>query len=258
MSMTDNSPQIFILGAQRSGTTEMANLMMQVLGYAGDVESHLWPSVDAAWRSLDSALERIGGKNVPAYPHFTIGKVGLEEVKAAFATTLSDIYTARFGSAWIDKTPGPEMVEAVPCIATFFPKAKFIFMRRRGIENVLSKQRRFPKRPFLECCNEWSETMSTWWCQRSRIAGRYIEIEQAAMSHVPEETAANLGAFLGFDDQMTRSVAEFFQKTRSEQTQADTGNRTTSLIDTGWTEAQKEAFIKNCAATMIIYGYRFE
>ena len=101
--------------------------------------------------------------------------------------------------------------------------------------------------------------MSAWWRQRSGIAGRYVEIEQAAMSWAPEETAAKLGAFLGIDDQVTLiSVGEFLKETRSEQTQFDTGERTISLSDTGWTEAQKEVFIKNCAAMMILYEYRFE
>ena len=104
----------------------MFSLLTKVLGYKGDVESHLWPSVVSAWHELDEAVQRMGGEQSPAFQHFTIGKAGLKATKQKFAEVVLNIYEEKFGPRWVDKTPGAEMIYAVEAIAETLPNAKFI------------------------------------------------------------------------------------------------------------------------------------
>jgi hypothetical protein len=258
MTMSVSAGQVIVLGAQRSGTTEIFNVLTKVLGYAGDVESHLWPSVAAAWREIDQAVIRMGGENTAAFKHFTIGRVGLDTVKSGFAQSMVALCEKRFGPRWVDKTPGPEMICAAPVLARTLPNAKFLFMRRRGIENVLSKQRRFPGRDFKVACTEWAEAMRAWLDQRDALKGRAIEIDQMDMALKPSVVAAALARLLGCKEAEEEALATYLAQTRSEQTSAILTHRTLSLAETGWTPAQQRIFMDHCAAMMAAYNYSFE
>jgi hypothetical protein len=256
--LADTSDQVIILGSQRSGTTELFNLFTKALGYSGDVESHLWPAVGAAWRELDSAAVRMGGPISPAYKAFTLGKIGPDIVKAKLAEVVVDIYRERFGRRWVDKTPGPEMVNAVPALAATFPSAKFIFLRRRGIENVLSQTRRFPKRPFRLACQEWSESMRAWSVHRDIVQGRYLEIDQMNMALYPIAVAHDIASLLNLSIAEETSISSYLEETRAEQTRTIDSSRTLSLEDTRWSPAQCQMFIERCAPMMATYGYSLE
>lgn len=45
---------------------------------------------------------------------------------------------------WVDKTPDPRMIKCVPRLKRAWPNAKFIFVKRRGIENLESRIKKFP------------------------------------------------------------------------------------------------------------------
>ena len=251
-------PQLFIVGSQRSGTTQMFNLFNKVVGYHGDGESHLWSSMHACWDTLDESVAGMGGTSSPAYQGFTIGKVGVDHIKSEMAAVLINIYTARFGDQWIDKTPGVKMIKAIPMLSKIFPDAKFIFMKRRGIENVMSKQRRFKKQPLQIACSEWADSMRAWTYVRKAVQGRYIEIDQQAMAISPNEVALQLCTFLGSDNTLTQKAAYFLENARSEQTSQGVQARTLALCDTGWNDEEQSLFIETCAAMMVSYGYSFE
>ncbi|MFI3154964.1 MAG: sulfotransferase [Methylococcaceae bacterium] len=251
-------PQIFILGSQRSGTTEMFNLLTKIIGYSGDVECHLWPSMQACWDTLDESVAGMGGRSSPAYKAFTIGKVGVENIRNEIAAALTGIYTKQFGPQWIDKTPGVKMIKAVPMLSEIFPESKFIFMKRRGIENVMSKQRRFKGQPLQVACSEWADSMRAWRHVRERVEGRYIEIDQQAMATSPHDVALQLCTFLGGDISLTQKAASFLENTRSEQTSQGSQARTLALPDTGWNDEEQALFIETCASMMVSYGYSFD
>jgi len=47
-----------------------------------------------------------------------------------------------FSSAhWVDKTPNLDIVRSADILYRIWPEAKFIYMKRRGIENVMSRLR---------------------------------------------------------------------------------------------------------------------
>lgn len=258
MSQNFIAPQIFVLGSQRSGTTEMFNLLTKVIGYRGDIESHLWPAIKACWDTLDESVAKMGGASSPAYKAFTIGKIGVENIKNEIASVLVDIYAKKFGHQWIDKTPGTKMIEAVPILREIFPDSKFIFMKRRGIENVMSKQRRFKGQSLEVACTEWADCMRKWSNVRTLIEDRYIEIDQQNMAISPNEVALQLCAFLEGDVSLTQKIASFLGNTRSEQTSQGFQTRTLALSDTGWSDKEQILFLEICASMMVHYGYSFE
>jgi len=49
-----------------------------------------------------------------------------------------DVVRQLFGSGhWIDKTPSSEMIRLAPTLRELWPNSRFIFMKRRGIENII-------------------------------------------------------------------------------------------------------------------------
>ncbi|MEO7026879.1 MAG: sulfotransferase [Caulobacteraceae bacterium] len=249
---------IIILGSQRSGTTEMSRLFTKVLGYAGEGEGHLWPAIMMAWQELDTTVKKIGGVKSKAYSQFTIGRFGVGKVKRRLSSALAAMYEEELGPKWVDKTPGVQMVRAAPMLKDALPGVRFVFMHRRGIENVLSKQRRFPNRPFARACEEWGETMSAWLDVRDSVAEQSIEIDQMTMATVPDQTARDLCAFLGEDGEVETAVRAYLSETRSEQTSAVSAGQAISLSETNWSAEQVRIFCDKCAPMMAMFGYQMD
>src|ERR1700691_4163884 len=87
------------------------------------------------------------------------------------------------------------MIYAAPVFTQMWPSAVFVFAKRRAIENILSRTRKFPSVPFKDHCASWSEAMSAW--RSVRDGGvQAIEVDQFDLAHHPAREAERLGAFL--------------------------------------------------------------
>ena len=109
---------------------------------------------------------------------------------------------------WFDKTPDPGMILAGPIIQQLWPGSGFVFAKRRGIENVISRVKKFPGESFENHCAGWAGTMRVWRKVRELLPpGCFIEIEQRDMIEKPEVTAQSLCAFLQVYEDRFRSSA---------------------------------------------------
>jgi hypothetical protein len=107
--MPSTGKNLFILGAQRSGTTKLAELVKQFFGYSGDLEGH-------SFRYLAHAIEdgqQIGRLIPPGAYDFHA--VGHDAIEREMTLAIFRLVRARFdGENWLDKTPDPGMVTAAP------------------------------------------------------------------------------------------------------------------------------------------------
>jgi hypothetical protein len=147
------------------------------------------------------------------------------------------------------------MIEAMPILLELWPDAKFIFAKRRGIENVVSRVQKFPARDFGYHCRDWAKNMSAW----RRMCGRFpdlpgIDVDQRDISDSPAATAALIAEFLGMPDSARAKMATRFQNSRPQQTGPETTSRVLLLAETGWSD-ELEKFHRLCGREMDAYGY---
>ena len=146
-----NSEQhpVFVLGAKRSGTSAIAQALLRSGRYAGQEEGHLL--------GLAGRLIELVGQ------HYEINEAEVVEQRNSFITRVPEKYFTDFikgvfahlaqsafpSGYWLDKTPDASMVRITPLLKDIWPNAKFVFMKRRGVEHSASRARpNFPTARF--------------------------------------------------------------------------------------------------------------
>ncbi len=247
---------VFILGAARSGTSAMAQGLLKCGIYGGFEEGHFLWMIRRFLLTIHAFYEDNGEDALPV--RFTLlsrvpAQHMVDAVRAAFVSSMGQLFP---DGKWLDKTPRPEMIEAAPVMQELWPNARFIFMRRRGLENVYSRLTKFPTISFKEHCQDWARNMEVWLRVRDLLGGAPMEIEQLAVALEPERTAQEVAAFLGLDQVASRHLAKAFASDRPEVTTKHFG--TAMQIDRlGWTDQQIYTFRKECGPMMAAYGYSY-
>lgn len=248
---------LFIVGAKRSGTTAMLRACKTVLGYSGSVEGHVWQSLSVLKTHFRDLIRDFGGEDVKGIQGFSVITMRHDDLIGTYAALLWERHVAMYGDGpLVDKTPDPAMIRACPVIKHHIPDARFIFMKRRGIENVLSRGRRFPEQPFEAACKAWAQSMEAWLYVRERLGGDYLEIDRRDLLVDPLRTAAAIAKFL--DAGPTDKLAQFFTQTFAEATTPAQSTDYIALDKADWTDEQKNIFAETCGAAMRCFGYEME
>jgi hypothetical protein len=234
--------RIFVLGSPRSGTSQLGATLAACLSLAWTGEAHAAPRFAAA-------AEQLGGD--PTSPNeFVRSLCAWNFRRLAIDAARRGYFFIHSSSSFLDKTPGVAMVRAAPFMAECFPDAKFVFIRRHPIANIVSRMARFGGE-FEEHCNDWATTMQEWMRVRPLLPN-YLDLEQEEMASAPDHVAARLAQFLGRSDllgELSASLStSFIERT-------GTGGGCMSLSQTTWTEEQKARFTSICDVTMRAFGY---
>jgi hypothetical protein len=136
-------------------------------------------------------------------------------------------------------------------MAECFPDAKFIFIRRHPIANIVSRMARFGGN-FEQHCNDWAATMQEWMRVRPLLQN-HLELEQEEMAVSPEQVAARLAQFLARPDQLEPFTSSL---TTGCLEKTGAGTNCMSLAQTNWTREQKLGFQSICDLTMRNFGYQ--
>jgi hypothetical protein len=195
------------------------------------------------------------GEETLASRDTTLARIPKEYFMRAIANNFKDLIPNLWKNKhWVDKTPNGKMISASPLFLHLWPNAKFIFMKRRPLENIASRMRKFPQLSFETHCIDWASVMTAWTATKYELGASAIEVEQFELAVRPEQTAARLIAFL----QLPPSAAGVFRQTllverpeRTSQTFADP--LTFKQVD--WTDGQRSVFQKICGPLLLEYGY---
>jgi hypothetical protein len=240
--------QVFIVGSPRSGTSITFYAMRKVMQLPGLGESHVFPIFQRMIHDFYRyATEFSENKEVLAH------NLDTRLFKNSLFNYIRELYARVYaGNRWVDKTPGGEGVRGIPLIMDAFPDAKIIIARRTGIETVNSIRKKFSL-PFDHACNIWTvaakETM-----QIRQLGIGVLEVDQFDMTNNPINTGQRLSSFLGHPEKAAE-MAEFFASTRTDQLSKHDWSRRVTLDDAGWTDAEKEMFVKICGPMMQAFGY---
>ena len=248
---------VFVLGAGRSGTTAMAQALVRATRYLGYEEGYILDLVGSLTacvrrhyedRRQEWAVRR--DTMIAAVPqHFFehhINRMFIELSRSLFP-----------GGYWVDKTPRYESITAAPLLRQIWPQARFIYMRRRGIENILSRIRKFPSESFESDCEDWSTSMHTWISVRPGLAGVALEVDQLALANRPTNIARAVASLLGLDADELATLSEVLRVNRPQRTGERFG-AVTPLSNTGWTEDQRDIFLEVCGPMMDSFGYSID
>jgi hypothetical protein len=135
-----------------------------------------------------------------------------------------------------------------------WPNARFIYMRRRGLENLDSRLRKFPGLDFEAQCREWALSVQGWYAIVDSLGSAAIEIDQLYMAQNPAQVAVALSGFLDLPASALDRVAQALAFDHPERTGERFG-AAAELSDLAWPSGYLETFRSVCGEAMRLAGY---
>jgi hypothetical protein len=246
---------VFVVGSPRSGTSMLAHLLISA-GYSGFREGNFLGLLRHIERLLGNYFNWFGTDN----PEVLMSRIDREELLADIA----ELFRRRLEkehpiAPWFDKSGNPEVIELIPTLVQMWPSARFVFAKRRSIENIVSRLKKFPEHPFEYHCRDWAKNMSAWRAVRAALPDlACIEVEQQDMVKHPAVVAAELGELLGLPPDRQAGLIKIMGSERPQQTTAGSTERVMSLASTGWSPADVDLFLTHCKAEMDAFGYTLD
>lgn len=246
------SPAIFIVGSPRSGTTVVGNSLRKVLdAEAGFGESHLLPLAGEVVKTVAEFHQSSGAAAIPGMMlHHVNPHLLAEQMLSVIKRQYSNLFAQ---GCILDKTPGGAMIRALPDIQRLWPEARIIFVKRRGIENVVSRLKKFPEVDFKSHCSQWKNCMNAWDWVKGGLVNK-IEVDQFDVLTQPVLVAKRLGDFLDLPSVQISALERHFSSDKPEQTRS-VSHSALSINNVNWNNEQKSFFIQHCAENLERWGY---
>ena len=248
---------VFVTGSVRSGTSALTDVLRDV-GYHGWGEGHFLSLIHYIEAAVDQHFKTFG---LPPDPEVMLGNIDRLELKRklfeTFRTLANESNYAE--GPWFDKTPDPGMIEAIPIVRELWPVSVIVFLKRRGIENVISRMKKFPGDSFESHCVGWAGSMAAWRKTRQQLPPEcFIEVEQRDMIQRPAPTTRSLCEFLQVDESAVPAACKVMSTPGPQESEKGSASKTLSLAESGWTVEQTETFLKHCESEMKEFGYTMD
>ena len=244
---------VFVLGSARSGTSALAQGLLGATRYVGHEEGHLLDIVPEITKTIGDHYARRGEEwSERATMISSVPQVYFENfLRQMFVDLARRLFPS---GRWIDKTPRVSMITAAIELRTIWPNARFVYMRRRGLENIRSRLIKFPTVSFEAHCLDWEHSLAEWRRVRSSLAGAAIEVDQNLLAREPERVAGEIGELLELSDAERMRLAASFRNEWPERSAAHS-DAPPSIHTIGWTVEQREMFGAVCSGAMHAFGY---
>lgn len=244
---------VFIVGSPRSGTSLLCHALKSAAGYQGFAEGQVFSLIFPLMRALEQHYA--GVKSVANHPNHMVSRFPLGMMEEVILGNFRDLASGALGDQpWIDKTAGEPMIRSSAYLKKIWPDSFFIFAQRRGIENVLSRQRKFPALPFELNCKYWAACMTAWKEVSPALGEQCCALDQIDLDENPDQVACALAHHLWLSSDVAKQIGILFKRTRPE----DTGGRSrtrVSLESCGWNAAEQQTFLGICGGVSSDFGY---
>jgi hypothetical protein len=245
---------VFVLGSARSGTSAMLQALLKIERYRGYEEGHLLDLVAHWGERLRNFYALKHDETLPGRSTM-IEHVPRQYLQDALNNVFVELIRQLFGEGpWVDKTPNSDAIYLAPRFREIWPNARFVFMRRRALENLASRARKFPEYNFAKNSLEWKDAMQAWLAVRDQLQGAAIEVDQMYLSRHPQDVAGQLRGFLDLTEVETRVVAQAFAHDRPQRT-ASSLDDVLELATIGWADPWIVEFERVCRPLMDEFGY---
>jgi hypothetical protein len=257
MSIDGQNPTgpLFIVGSPRSGTSVLVDAAFAA-GFKGFREGNLLGLLQPLRDQVDTYFRRFGTENPRVLTAHVRPETIYNPMLEIFRQTLETFNPER---PWVDKTCNMPTILVLPDLVSLWPDCRVLFAKRRGIENVLSRMKKFPERDFSYHCRDWALTMSAWRRVRERLEPwRYREVDQRDLIERPDVAAAEIATLLSLNTSAQARMAHVFVTLRPQQTAPGTAEQVASLQHVGWTQNEVEEFLRVCGQEMECFGYTLD
>jgi len=251
--MSEAKP-IFIVGSGRSGTSIITGALKNGAGIEGYLEGHFLPLLFLFLKDIEKYF--YSKRELMDDNRHMIADIdpSLIEHKIIniFRNQCESLHT---GEVWLDKSPDSGMIKCVPYLVKVWEKSKFIFAKRRGIENLISRLKKFPHVSFEKHCIMWTDCMESWLKVRELVKDCSIEIEQREISLNPQKTANEIGSFLNLESEKIDKIATIFTTQRPQSTGSVEKAEALDINEIGWSDEEIKIFRKYCGDVSRKFGY---
>jgi hypothetical protein len=245
---------VFVLGAARSGTSALGRALRMRTRYVGPGEGHLLDVLPKILR-VTSLHYRNRWRDAVAGTPTLIALMPEPAMNAGLQHMFVQVARTLFPEGyWMDKTPGADMIRSVPVLCEMWPEARFVFLKRRPIENIESRRRKFPRYNFDDHCRLWADSMAAWEEVRDSVGDHGLVIEQLDLARRPEGEVRRLAAFLDLDAAEQAGLLESLLTDQPERTTSEFAPVYT-LETVGWSESQQVTFKRICGEIMQRFDY---
>jgi hypothetical protein len=254
---------VFILGSVRSGTSAMVNALKDGAQIRGYYETNVGPLMQRLIDTTEEFFANFSPDYLAAKDYHLIGSVDPKAIGTVIKNYFATVFKVKLGEGrWVGKSPDSylraPMVRASRHLASMFPKARFIYCMRRGIENVLSRQKKFPGVPFAYHCQSWADSIEEWFKLKPELGERALEVRQRDIALRPKEVADQLARFLGLTPVERDGVLRVFEGPRAEQIHVGLEHHELAFEETPWDESHRAVFLRWCGPAMQAAGYALE
>lgn len=249
---------IFILGSPRSGTTALGNAVRSTLKAKSYGEHHIQ---EVFKNSLDGLLNKFNNSlatNVlGTFIHDVSPALISANLQLTFKQLVQDYHP---GNYFVDKTPGIASLRAIETTSQMWPNAKFIYIKRRPLENIASRLKKFPNVSFEAHCIQWAEINKIWRSLKKQpfLKDKTLTVDQYQFLFEPEIVSKTIVDFLELSSpEEHRAFIENYLKNESPQ---KTGNKIEILDfkEINWTKEQKRLFLDKCGEELKIENYSLD
>ena len=251
---TSEHQPIFIIGSGRSGTSILTGAIRSGGKIEGYLEGHFLPLILFFMKDIERYY--FSKRSLLNDNRHMIADINQEVIEQEIITLFREKCESLSSSkVWLDKSPDSAMIKASPYILKIWPQAKFIFAKRRGIENIISRLKKFPHVSFEQHCIMWKDCMESWLQVKDKLIESSIEIEQRNIALHPKNVSKKIGAFLRLEQDKIKNIENIFTTQRPQSTGSEENLQAISIKETGWTEEEIKIFRRICGAVSQKFGY---
>ncbi|MGH8542405.1 MAG: sulfotransferase [Gammaproteobacteria bacterium] len=248
---------VFVVGAPRSGTSIVWLALRNALNSSRYGESHMMPFFASQAKRIRQDFCGLSGRKFAGTLAAETAPITLE---AHFLNMVRSFYNEAYhGANIVDKTANLHAVKAIPFTRRVFPSAVFIFCRRRAIENVASRLRKWPNQSFESHCQWWTNVMSEWRSLRINLPEKtYREVDQHVIATRPAEAAQSLAEVMQLDWEENNLVLNTFRTAEASMIEGSKKERVLDLDCIDWDADRKRVFLEICGEELAAWGYTLD
>ena len=243
---------ILIVGSPRSGTTALS-MGLGAAGISGYFEGHFLMLFTRIEETIAKYYEDEANNSVPGtlLHALTIGRV-IEEYRQLARRMMDEVH---HGKRWFDKTAHGGMIGSLPFFKSIWPEAKIIFAKRRPIENLESRLKKFNHMSFADHCKDLKYIFNAWAVIRTELSP-WIEIDQYDLLHSPAQSTRLISDFLGLDEDAAAAFRATIENAHPERT--STSYDTRRFSDLNWSQGEKDLFVAELGGIMKLFNYGYD
>lgn len=255
---------VFVMGAERSGTSTIVKFLNTKLGYVGDSEGHIFNLLSEILVKVNEhyisnglhPLKETKKDSSAQYNCTTAQIISHSTIDSELKTLWKKLVSTHLSGLWLDKTPGPNFIKCAPSLAGMYKNARFLFLVRDPVAAVESNMRKFGS-SFELACDRWRDCAEEWIKVKALMPkNSFLEIKTHELSEKYEHIQRSIVSLLS-DHPLHLNELDLSENQLGiwERTSHGCVSREASIDSVDWSPKQHEYFNNNCRPLGKIYGF---